>query len=585
VSAAPRLISALFEREVIPNKASTRVSTRQTQVFAPRRIGLALLAASSCFAQFPGEQERLMATARLWVTVEYFHPYVAYRDIDWDQALLTAIPKIRAAKEDAEYQAALSGMLAEVHDPETHLLPGELPPASPPTMQWTLLRSAQSTSFVGGVLPAQRTVVELPGLRAVVRLSEPFTTVPALRPAKPEPADPYPSPALRLLAAIKTWGAIHYFFAYKDLMDEDWDDLFAPYLQKFIEAKDAIDYNLALADLLTQLTDSHSAVHSKTLDTYFGESSVGLRIRLLDRYPIVTDVLDPSAKAAGIQPGDVVKRVAGVSTTDIFRRFVQYIPASTPQRSGYDTIQKVTSGPANSEVELTVENADGEAHAVKLTRTGLPRAQRTTEPIRILAGNIGYLDLDRLSLQEADKAMEQLQNTRALIFDLRGQAPAASAIAGHLTAQTNVAAALVTTPLALHPDIASDGIATQTASTFVVRTLPPPSQPRYQGKTLALIDERTIGESEYAGLLFEAANKTEFVGAPSAGAVSGVAELPLPGGITVTYSTEDIRHANGGKLQRLGLQPNIAAPTTAKGLRVGKDEALEAALSALAILK
>jgi C-terminal processing protease CtpA/Prc len=67
--------------------------------------------------------------------------------------------------------------------------------------------------------------------------------------------------------------------------------------------------------------------------------------------------------------------------------------------------------------------------------------------------------------------------------------------------------------------------------------------------------------------------------------VSGVAELPLPGGITVTYSTEDIRHANGGKLQRLGLQPNIAAPTTAKGLRVGKDEALEAALSALAILK
>jgi C-terminal processing protease CtpA/Prc len=82
-------------------------------------------------------------------------------------------------------------------------------------------------------------------------------------------------------------------------------------------------------------------------------------------------------------------------------------------------------------------------------------------------------------------------------------------------------------------------------------------------------------------LLFEAANRTEFVGAPSAGADSVPAELSLPGDIVVTYSAQDIRHANGGKLQRLGLQPNVTAPTTAKGLRAGKDEALEAALSYL----
>jgi C-terminal processing protease CtpA/Prc len=567
------------------NRSLTVAAQNGRYLFSKARLFIVLLSAISCFAQVPSEQERLMAAARLWVTVGYFHPYVAYRDIDWDRALLTAIPKIRNSKDLAQYRAAISEMLGELHDPETRVLTAETPLPSALSSQLSVLRSAQSTSFLVGVMPAQNTVIDLPGLRAAVRLSESFTTMPALRTSKAEPADAYPTPELRLLAAIKTWGAIHYFFAYKDLMDEDWDDIFAPYLQKFIEAKDAVDYNLVLADLLTHLTDSNSSVHSKTLDAYFGESSVGLRIRLLDRYPIVTDVLDPAAKAAGIQPGDVVKRVAGVSTTDIFRRFVQYIPASTPQRSGYDTIQKVTSGAAGTEVELTVENADGEAHAVKLTRTGLPPAQRTTEAIRILAGNIGYVDLDRVSPEEVDKAMEQLKNTRAIIFDLRGRAPAASAIASHLTSQSNVAAALVTTPLALHPDLATDGIATQTASTFVVKTLPNPAKPHYRGKTVGLIDERTLGESEYAALLFEAANKTEFVGAPSAGADSSIAELPLPGGITVTYSTQDIRHANGGKLQRLGLHPNVAAPTTAKGLRAGKDEPLEAALSYLAILK
>ncbi len=547
-----------------------------------RSFAISLLLAGCCFAQFPGETDRLMATAKLWVTVEYFHPYLAYRDIDWDQALVKAIPKIRAAKSTDEYRAAVSGMLEELHDPETRIVTTAAVPDAAASRQLSLLRKAREVDFLIGEQTPKSFTVEMPGFKVIVRNSVTVTTVPEfIGPTSAPDTDAYPPTEARLLAAIKTWGAVRYFFAYKDLMDEDWDDTFSASLPKFIEAKDAVDYNLALTDLLTHLTDSNVIVHSKTMDTYFGEAPVGLRIRLLDRYPIVTDVLDPAAKAAGVQPGDVVKRIAGISTTDIFRRFVQYIPASTPQRSGYDTIQKVTNGPAGSDVELTIENAQGEAHIVKLTRAEQPAAQRSGEAVRILAGNIGYLDLDRLSVEGVDKALEQLKDTKALILDLRGKAPAAAAIARHLTSQSNVADALVTTPLALYPDTPTDGIATQTASTFVVQTLPAPQAPLYKGKTVALVDERTIGQSEHAALLFEAANKTEFVGSPTAGADSSVAELPLPGGITITYSTEDIRHANGGKLQRLGIQPSINAPTTAKGLRAGKDEALEAALAHL----
>jgi C-terminal processing protease CtpA/Prc len=522
-----------------------------------------------------------MATARLWVTVEYFHPYLAYRDIDWEGALVTALPKIRGATNEAEYSAAVSSMFDQLHDLETYIGPAK-PINAASSTQLTLLRAATMIAFLTEVTNPEKIVVDQPGLHAVIRLSEPFTILPTPRADRPEPADPYPSTELRLLAAIKTWGAIHYFFAYKDLMDEDWDDVFASSLSKFIDARDAIDYNLAMADLLTHLTDSHTAPHSRTLDAYFGEVSVGLRLRMLDKYPIVNDVLDPAAAAAGVHPGDVVKRVGHEGITDRFRRFVQYVPASTPQRSGYDTIQRVTNGPAGTDLELSIENAQGEAHPVTLTRKDNSLVpQRSTEIVRILPGNIGYLDLDRLKPKAVEEALTRLKETKAIIFDLRGQAPAAADISRHLTSQTNVAAALVTTPLALHPDVPSDGIATQTASTFLVRTLPLPRAPLYQGKTIALIDERTIGESEYAGLLLEAANKTEFAGSPTAGAESSIAELALPGGITVTYSTQDVRHGNGGKLQRLGLQPNIPAPTTAKGLRAGKDEPLDAALAHL----
>jgi hypothetical protein len=278
-------------------------------VAGSRLFAVTLLAAFPCFAQFPNETDRLMAIAKLWVTVEYFHPYLAYRDIDWDQALINAIPKIRAAKDTNEYRVAVSSLLDELHDPETYVLPdregevistgGGAPrqvsyDVSP---QFFCVRTAAGTAFLTapgkhfgplsigqfsvslgeyGKLSAdyaalaqaglisisssakhyqiestEKMFVDLSGMQAVVRLSEPWKPVPiqagtpatnpetAIPPAPLIPrldtrfSDPYPSTEARLLAAIKTWGAIHYFFAYKDLMDEDWDDLFPAYLPKF----------------------------------------------------------------------------------------------------------------------------------------------------------------------------------------------------------------------------------------------------------------------------------------------------------------------------------------------------------------
>jgi hypothetical protein len=67
------------------------------------------------------EQDRLIATAKLWGTVKYFHPYLAYRDIDWDKALVAALPAIRAASNAEDYEKALDGMLDALHDPASML--------------------------------------------------------------------------------------------------------------------------------------------------------------------------------------------------------------------------------------------------------------------------------------------------------------------------------------------------------------------------------------------------------------------------------------------------------------------------------
>jgi hypothetical protein len=67
--------------------------------------------------------ERLVGLCKLWGAIKYFHPYLAYRDdIDWDAALVAAIPKASAANSASEYAAAVQSMLAALGDPVTRVI-------------------------------------------------------------------------------------------------------------------------------------------------------------------------------------------------------------------------------------------------------------------------------------------------------------------------------------------------------------------------------------------------------------------------------------------------------------------------------
>ncbi|HEU4766358.1 MAG TPA: hypothetical protein VFS77_03260, partial [Pyrinomonadaceae bacterium] len=63
---------------------------------------------------------RLIGLAKVWGTVKYFHPSLSYREIDWDKALVEAIPRVNAAKTAHDYEAAVNQMLAVLNDKSTH---------------------------------------------------------------------------------------------------------------------------------------------------------------------------------------------------------------------------------------------------------------------------------------------------------------------------------------------------------------------------------------------------------------------------------------------------------------------------------
>jgi len=541
-----------------------------------------------------------MATARLWGTVKYFHPYLAYRKIDWDKALVDALPTIRAASNASDYAKALGVMLDALKDPVTIARVGpaqpvpDSGPASPGQRTWVHFGLADS-AFASRLGMARVDSVTIPmgdGVDAVVRLSEPVSRdvaspYPLPQPDRAYAESRYPSVEYRILAAFKIWAIFHDFFAYRDLMDEDWDDVFASFLPKFMTAKDAREYNLAVAEIITHVSDSNATVESAELSDYFGEAPVGLRLRLIDKKPVVTEVIDEEAKKAGVRPGDIVTSVDGEPIIQRVNREAKYVASSTRQSLGECVMAMILNGRDGSTATLTIRGDEEQSRTIALKRAAVYRQalgrQRSGEAVRTLPGDLGYADLDRLGAGDVDGVFARFRDTKAIIFDGRGSAHGLGpALAAHLTTKTDVAAAIVTGPLKVTPDVASDGQLTSTASFFRVEALTPAAKSIYKGKTVMLIDERTKGEAEYTGLCLEAANNTAFVGSASAGADGEIGSFVAPGGITITFSSTDVRHGNAGKLQRLGLQPADSVSPTVAGIRAGRDEVLERAIEYVA---
>jgi C-terminal processing protease CtpA/Prc len=83
-------------------------------------------------------------------------------------------------------------------------------------------------------------------------------------------------------------------------------------------------------------------------------------------------------------------------------------------------------------------------------------------------------------------------------------------------------------------------------------------------------------------MFFESATDVTFVGSPTAGTNGDITVMRLPGGLRMSFTGEEPRHADGRQLQRIGIQPTLAVRPTLAGLRAGKDEVLDRALAFLA---
>jgi C-terminal processing protease CtpA/Prc len=389
----------------------------------------------------------------------------------------------------------------------------------------------------------------------------------------------FPALEYRLLATFRIWNVINYFFPYKHLMDKNWEDVLSEYIPKFLAARDSKEYAIAVAEMLTNVQDSHVVAYGPAIYEAFGDTFTPVKVMVVEGEPVITGFIDDAAaKSAGAKIGDVIVKVDGEEASKVLARTENYVAASTPQRRLYDACTRFLLGADNTTVTLLVRDKENQMREIKLPRKQSffrRTPERSGDIVRLLPGNIGYADLDRLTLPMVDEMFERFKDTKAIIFDMRGYPNGTfQSIARRLTEK------VVTAAMFERPTVGQDSFPGMNAVQAFYQKISPPEPGKlvYKGKTVMLIDERSISQAEHMGLFLRAANGTTFIGSGTAGANGDITGFSIPGGISITFTGQSVRWPDGKQLQRVGLVPDIAVKPTIDGIRQGRDEVLERAI-------
>ena len=103
----------------------------------------------------------------------------------------------------------------------------------------------------------------------------------------------------------------------------------------------------------------------------------------------------------------------------------------------------------------------------------------------------------------------------------------------------------------------------------------------YAGRVVALVNQETLSQAEYTAMAFRSVTGATLVGSQTAGADGNVSLISRSRRDFHLLSGLGVFYPDGRPTQRVGIVPDVVVTPTIAGLRAGRDEVIETALSLL----
>jgi hypothetical protein len=530
-----------------------------------------------------GKTDRLADLGMLWGFLKYYHPALAEGRYDWDKELLKILPDVSAAADDrAAYHImeVWTDQLGSVpacrscdHIPEVRI---KLPPDF-------------GTLFTTGRLPASL-VSKLADIRDNYKPPKRHHYIdfeagagnPIFQHETVYAGNPYPDTGIRLLALYRYWNMIQYFYPYRHLTGENWNKVLGEFIPRFINADNKEEYHLVCLALAGRIHDSHAAITGRNaiLDSVKGSWVMPFRAGFIEDKLVVTGYYQAGKENGKVSIGAIIEQIDGVPVDSLVVRYLPYTPASN-----YETQLRDMAGlhgfllrGKQSKTQLLTRDDHGmqEVTVERIPFASVdPAADRKSESpaYKMLPGNIGYIYPGKLSNSDFVKIRDSFSHTKGLIIDLRCYPSTFMPFTYGQWFKGN------SSPFAAFTQVSLDRPGSILYSDTVSNGMP--NSAYYPGKIIIIVNARTQSQAEYTAMALSTAYRVKILGSTTAGADGNVSEIVFPGGIKTMISGIGVYYPEGTETQRKGLKIDITAKPGISGLRAGKDELLEKAITVI----
>ena len=355
----------------------------------------------------------------------------------------------------------------------------------------------------------------------------------------------------QMLGLFEYWNDVEYFFAYKDLMSQNWDFVLSSNILNFIRYNSKTDFYKGIAHLSHTLEDGHAYVESLENTSVRADSfCFPFQYRWIDNHFLIYYVNGEFSQ--NLKIGDEILSIDNQSLKALSDSMLQLISYANIETGYFLAKSHILYRRANKSYQLRLlRNKDTltiDIMPIRLSQSMLPPRKKYD----ILENNIGYIDLGELNNQEIKVAMKNFEDTKAIIIDLRNYPlEHFQDFLGYFTTQRRLKYAVCKIN---NKDVLGCFIPLSYTMFHIKH------QPRYKGKVVALVNERTQSKAEFYMMFLKAYGNATIIGRRTSSSNGSAISFNIFDTFEAHFTGSPIANIDGSQYQKIGVIPDIIIP-------------------------
>ena len=368
---------------------------------------------------------------------------------------------------------------------------------------------------------------------------------------------------------IVFWNVLEHFWPYWNVVPERWARTLDVALANAVGDHGVDDHVKTLERLSSAAPDGHIIINCP------GGTKPAFPPFMVDL--VESQVVVTTSSASTLERGDVILSLDGRRATEQLNDEESYLSGSHQWRL-LRALQRFGSGSLDSFIHIRVRRNHQESN-LALARVPERVINTPLHPsVERFADGTYYVDLSRAAMADLEAVISALAIAPGVVFDLRDYPRHNHQILSYLMTRPDDLKGWELIPLIIRPDSGSTPVGWEDTSTWNMPRLSV-RQPHIRGRIAFVTGAGAISAAESFMALVAHYHLGEIVGSATAGTNGDIAQITLPTGCDTLFTGRRVTNPGGGQHHLVGVQPTISALPSIAGIRAGRDEVLEKALS------